>query len=388
MLRTILIPLVISCLPLPATLSQDATATKQPPVIATIDAAMLEFVEQGRISGAVTLVADDSETIHLGAVGLADIDSARKMSPSALFSIASMTKPIAATSLMILQDEGKLNVDDPVSKYVPAFANVKLKDGSAPRRPITIRDVLTHTAGLAGNQIFSGSLERAVTELAERPLAFEPGTRWQYSPGLNVAGRIIEIVSEQPLQDFLKERIFLPLHMTNTTFFPNARQRERIASLYGPGDSGSLIAVDNRIADPSTVTAPNPSGGLFSTAHDMSQFYRMVLNGGKLPGTRILSEDAVRQMTSPQTEDLRTGFTPGNCWGLGWCIVREPQGVTAMLSSGSFGHGGAFGTQGWVDPKTKTIYVLMIQRTGMGNSDASDIRKTFQQLASDATADP
>jgi CubicO group peptidase (beta-lactamase class C family) len=296
-----------------------------------------------------------------------------------------MTKPVTATALLILQDEGKLSVDDNVSKYIPAFAGVKLAGGESPSREITIRDAITHTAGLAGSQTFAGSLEDAVNELAERPLAFEPGSQWQYSPGLNVAGRIVEIVSGQPLQVFMRERIFAPLEMNHTTFFPDQKQQKWIATIYGPGaEEQSLAAVENHITNPATVKAPNPSGGLFSTARDMFRFYQMILNDGRFRGKQVVSQDAVRQMTSPQTGDLKTGFTPGNCWGLGWCIVREPQDVTGMLSPGTFGHGGAFGTQGWVDPASNTIYVLMIQRTKMGNSDGSEIRQTFQQVASDA----
>ena len=149
-----------------------------------------------------------------------------------MFSIASMTKPVVVTAIMILQDEGKLNIEDKVSKYVPEFASVKLKNGDAPNREITIRDLLTHTSGLAGNQIFDGTLADVAKELAQRPLVFQPGTKWQYSPGLNVAGRIVELVSEKPLEDFLAERIYQPLAMKNTTFFPAKTQVRRIATLY------------------------------------------------------------------------------------------------------------------------------------------------------------
>ena len=170
--------------------------------------------------------------------------------------------------------------------------------------------------------------------------------------------------------------------MDNTTFFPTDRQIRRIATLYEPGqDSQALVPAQNFIVDFTNVKAPNPSGGLVSSARDMFRFYQMVLNKGKWRNQRIVSADAVRQMTSCQTGELETGFTPGNCWGLGWCIVREPQGVTGMLSPGTFGHGGAFGTQGWVDPKTKSIYVLMIQRQKLPNSDASVMREEFQTLA-------
>ncbi len=376
--------------------AQVSQRAKSPPEIAAINAAMEGFVESGQIAGAVTLVGHQGKIVHLGAVGFADIEADTPMKPNTLFSIASMTKPITATALMILQDEGKLSVDDKVSRYIPAFANIKLGNGQSPAREITIRDALTHTSGLAGNQLFFGSLSAAVDELAARPLAFEPGAKWQYSPGVSVAGRIVEIVSGQPLEVFMQERIFTPLKMNSTTFFPDAKQAARVATLYGPaGEAGerneqdqtSLQAIPNRITDAPQgfgQRGPNPSGGLYSSARDLFRFYQAILNGGQLGKTRIVSEAAVRQMTSPQTGELETGFTPGNCWGLGWCIIRQPQDITGMLSPSSFGHGGAFGTQGWVDPKTQTIYVLLIQRDKLPNSDGSQIRKSFQQVASDS----
>lgn len=350
-----------------------------------LNAAMQKFVQQGDSSGIVTLVGHKGSIVHLGAVGVADIASGKPMQTDSAFAIASMTKPVVGTALMILQDEGKLSVDDEVAKYIPGFADVKLRNGDAVSRAITIRDCVTHSAGLAGPQIFKGSLKDAVENLATRPLAFQPGTRWQYSPGMNVAGRIIEIVSKEPLDRFIQTRIFDPLKMKSTSFFPESDLIAKVATLYGPGEEqGTLKPASGFLGDDlAKIQAPNPSGGLISTAEDMYRFYQMVLNGGELKGKRILSEQAVKQMTSPQTGDLKTGFTPGNCWGLSWCITREPQDVTGMLSPGTFGHGGAFGTQGWVDPVTKSIYVLMIQRVGLGNSDGSQMRKTFQQVASD-----
>ena len=161
-----------------------------------------------------------------------------------------------------------------------------------------------------------------------------------------------------------------------------------LAVLYGPNKDeetkAKLAPVANRIGDLSNVKGANPSGGLVSSARDMFRFYQMTLDGGTFHKQRIVSDDSIRQMTTNQTGDLKTGFTPGNCWGLGWCVIQEPQGVSGMLSPGTFGHGGAFGTQGWVDPKTRAIYVLMIQRTGLKNSDDSEMRKSFQQAASDA----
>lgn len=367
-------------------LGQEPSGKITLPVLKPVDAAMQRFVDEGQVSGAVTLVASGGKVVHLGAVGLADIDSGKEMLTHKMFSIASMTKPVTATAVMILQDEGKLNIDDKISKYLPVYKNLKLQDGSAPDREITIRDAITHTSGLAGNQIFDSSLKDSVDELATRSLRFQPGTKWQYSPGLNVVGRVVEVVAGKPFEEFVQQRIFDPLKMTNTSFFPNEKQQARIAGLYRmDGQNKTLAEIDNRIVDPSNVKAPNPSGGLFSTARDMFRFYQMILSGGQLRrGDRIVSEQAVKEMTQPQTGDLVTGFTPGNCWGLGWCIVREPQGVTESLSSGTFGHGGAFGTQGWVDPETQTIYVLMIQRADLPNSDGSGIRKSFHKAASEA----
>ncbi|MBN1851198.1 MAG: beta-lactamase family protein [Pirellulales bacterium] len=376
--RAFCIWFLIGCIP-----GMAQTVMESPPdTLAEISTAMQKFVDSGDIAGSVTLVGKHGKIVHHAAVGLADIEGGRPMEKKTIFSIASMTKPIVATGLLILQDEGKLHVEDPVSQYIPEFESAKWKGGNQVNRPITIRDLLTHTSGLAGDQVFEGSLRDAVERLARQPLAFEPGTRWQYSPGLNVAGRIIEIVSEKPLDKFLAEKLFTPLGMHDTTFFPAEQQFSRIATIYEPGqEKQALVPTRNFIVDSKNAQAPNPSGGLFSTAGDLFRFYQMILDQGVWQGNRIVSADAVQQMTQNQTGDLVTGFTPGNCWGLGWCIVRKPQGVTGMLSPGTFGHGGAYGTQGWVDPGTKTIYVLMIQRAKLPNSDASEIRETFQKLA-------
>jgi CubicO group peptidase (beta-lactamase class C family) len=353
--------------------------------LAQIAPQMQQFVSQKQIAGAVTLVAYRGQVIHLEAVGSADLENDRPMRRDTMFCIASMTKPITATAVMILQDEGKLSIDDPVAKYIPAFEAAALRDGK-PKQPVTLRHCLTHTAGLAGSQQNEGSLKDTIEKLAGRPLDFEPGAKWQYSPGMSVCGRVVEIVSGQPFDEFLAERIFRPLNMADTTFHPSAAQQSRRAVLYQPGEGGkSLARATHWLVDLSPGNSPNPSGGLFSTAADMARFYQMILSGGELDGRRIVSAAAVREMTKIQTGDLTTGFTDGNAWGLGWCLVRQPQGVTAMLSPGTFGHGGAFGTQGWVDPQRQMIFVLMIQRTGFGNGDAADIRRVFQELAVKAT---
>lgn len=362
----------------PVSVGMDAKA------LAKIAPRMEEFVKNGKTSGVVTLVARQGKIVHLSAVGEADIETHRPMKTDSIFAIASMTKPITGAALMILVDEGKVSLDDPASKYIPEFKAATLESG-APKREIVVRDLLTHTSGIPGDQANLGSIEKTAIEMSKRKLAFEPGTKWQYGPGLTIIGRIIEVASGKPYDKFLDERLFRPLKMTETTFFPTEEQRKRVPELYQPGKDGQGLAKGTHwLVDFSKERTANPSGGLFSTAGDLARFYQMVLNGGELDGQRILSKKAVEQMTTCQTSDIVTGFTPGNCWGLGWCLVREPQGVTKMLSAGTAGHGGAFGTQGWIDPKKQMTYVLLIQRTNFGSGDGADIRADFQQLAAEA----
>jgi len=373
--------------------TSDAQLRKERAEAAGLDSGKLEKIkdvlrgerEAARISGGVTLVARKGLIADITTDGLADIAEQREMKPDTMFCIASMTKPVTATALMMLVDEGKVSIDDPVSKYIPEFAEIKLPSGEvAP--PITLRQVLTHTSGLHGDQRVEGSLEEHMKVLIARGLAFPPGTKWQYSPGLNVCGRIIELVSGMPYHQFLQKRLFEPLRMADTTFFPNDAQQMRLAVLYQPGEKeGEIVPAEHWLTDFSVDRVANPSGGLISTAEDMARFYQMILDGGTVANIRYVSENSVREMTRIQTDEkIVTGFTPGNGWGLGWCVVREPQGVSGMLSPGSCGHGGAFGTQGWIDPTRKMIFVLMIQRTKFGNSDGSDLRQNFQQAAVDA----
>ncbi|MBL8809865.1 MAG: beta-lactamase family protein [Planctomycetaceae bacterium] len=353
--------------------------------LAKIPARMQQFVDAHQTAGVVSLVAAKGRVVHLSAVGNADLDGQRAMTTDTVFAIASMTKPITAASVMILQDEGKLKLDDPVSKYIPVFASIKLKGGAAPSRPVTVRDCLRHTNGLVSDQRNTGTLQETAEALGRSELAFEPGSKWQYGPGLSVAGRVVEVVSGKPFDVFLAERIFKPLAMNETTFHPNDAQLKRLAKLYQPGKDGKGLQPGSHwLFDVNDATTPNPSGGLYSTATDLVQFYQMVLNDGELNGQRILSASAVKEMTSLQTEKLETGFTSGNGWGLGFCLIQEPQGATAALSKGSFGHGGAFGTQGWIDPSRRMIFVLLIARANFGNGDASELRSELQRLAVEA----
>mgnify|MGYP002623389541 FL=1 len=272
-----------------ALFNRSATA-KENATLRKINDRMEQFVEAGQISGAVTLVAQDGKVIHVGAVGQRDVARDTAMTDDTIFAIASMTKPVTGTALMILVDEGKVKLDDPVAKYIPEFKNAKLKGGQDLNSEITVEDCLTHTAGLVGDQQCFESLEATGKMLAQRPLGFQPGEKWQYSPGLNVVGRVIEVASGQAYEDFLKERIFDPLGMQDTSFIPNAQQQKRVVTLYKPGkEKGTMEATTHWINDMSADKVPNPSGGLFSTAADMARFHQMVLDGGKANGKQIVS---------------------------------------------------------------------------------------------------
>lgn len=354
--------------------------------LAKIPTRMQKLVDEHRAAGVVSLVAYKGKVVHFSAVGQADVEGDRPMTTDSMFAIASMTKPITGAALMILVDEGKLSLDDPVAKYIPEFKNATVGDKPL-ARDVTLRDLATHTSGLGGEQRNEGTLAETAVMLARRPLSFQPGEKWQYSPGLSVCGRVVEIVSGQPFEKFLAERIFQPLQMNDTTFFPSPEQQPRIARLYQPGEDGQSLKADHHwLLDLSATTSPNPSGGLFSTADDLVRFCQMTLNGGELDGQRILSKNAVAELTKIHTGDLTTGFTPGNGWGIGWCVVRNPQDVTAMLKPGACGHGGAFGTQGWIDPQQQMVFIMLVQRSKFGNGDASDLRRVVQEQATRALA--
>jgi CubicO group peptidase (beta-lactamase class C family) len=372
--------------------------------LAKIAPRMQQFVEEGVIAGAVTVVGNAAGVQHHEAVGSLSLESGQPMPNDGLFRIASMTKPITALGIMILQDEGKLSVDDPVEKHLPEFKGQLLVDSregdrvvlKKPPRPITIRDLLTHTSGLPGgfpagygDLYFKRTLNLAEATLmqSQRPLDFEPGSKWSYcNAGIDTLGRIIEVKSGQSYEDFLAERIFKPLGMTDTAFYPDEKQLARLAGLYGEKD-GKLVFADYALIGPTKdARHPIPAGGLFSTGADLAKLYQAMLGQGQLAGAKIVSPAAVKQMTQLQTGDLACGFTPGMGFGFGWAVVREPQGVHAMLSPGTFGHGGAFGTQAWIDPEQDLFVILLIQRTGLPNADASELRKELQRLAVEALA--
>lgn len=360
--------------------------------LAEIPVILQKFVEEKKIAGAVTLVEHNGQIVSYEAVGFQDIEKNIPMQKNTIFRIASMTKVFAAAAIMMLCEEGKLQLNDPVEKYLPEFHDMWLVSEMTgekaslirPSRQITIRDILSHTSGLAGlpDNIRVNSIAEYTLVISQLPLQFEPGSQWKYGgSGITTAARIVEVISSQPYDVFLSERIFKPLGMEDTSFSLKKEFQGRIAALYHPSaDSFGIDAIEA----PDWYRFPLPEGGLFSTALDLAKWMQALLNKGIYNGIRILTEKSVMEMTKIQTGELKAGFTEGMSYGLGVGVVRDPTGVTSMLSKGTFGHGGAFGTQNWVDPINKTIYILMIQRQGFGNGDGSDIRNSFQRIAAGA----
>ena len=361
--------------------------------------AIKPHIESGEISGAVTLVARNGKVISHDAMGVSDLKTRRSMKKDDIFWIASMTKPMVGACAMILADEGKLNINDDLEKYLPEFKDLwmvdtKSKDSMTLKRPsrkVTLLDVATHTAGIGNvNEPRKHStLAELVAMASQRPLEFEPGCKWKYSSmGTHVLGRVVEVVSGQPFDVFLKKRILDPLGMKDTTFFPPKEKVGRVAKSYMKNDKvkelteTDIYFVKGDLWD--TERTVKPGGGLFSTAEDLRRFYQMMLDKGVWNGKRILSEKAVKELTRTQSGDIKTGFTDGQSWGIKFQVVKEPQGVTAMLNPGTFGHGGAYGTQSWADPVNQTIYIMMIQRRGFKNGDDSPVRKAFQSAAAQA----
>jgi CubicO group peptidase (beta-lactamase class C family) len=390
-----------SLAPLVASLLLVSALRAEPPKLPGVGAALQEQVDRHEIAGAVTMVVSKDRVLHLETTGLADMAAHKPMQADTMFWIASMTKPITATAVLMLQDEGKLDVHDPVAKYLPEFANLKTPSGQPAN--LTLIQILTHTSGLGEA---GGPAAREAKTLADlvplwlaAPMQFEPGSRWSYcQSGINAAGRVVEVVSGMSFDAFLKKRLFQPLGMKSTTFYPGASERARQVTAYAKNTAtGSLEAVPPRPEFGPRDRPPQGNGGLYSTAEDYGKFCQMLLGGGRFQGVRYLSEASMKQLSTPQTpETLPTGFFQNDTygrrglnygWALGTCVLKAPHdGVPAMLSPGTFGHGGAWGTQAWVDPVKGVAYVLMVQRSNFPNSDASEVRRVFQQAAAKALA--
>lgn len=354
--------------------------------LARIGPVLREFVERGQMSGAVTLVMRRGALAHLEAAGWQDVEAKKPMQKDAIFQIMSMTKPFTGAAIMMLAEEGKLRLHDPVEDHLPEFRGqmvvVSEENGvrtlRKPSRPITIRDLMTHTSGLGPAAPGIGDImvrmDRTLAEAcliySQQPLLFEPGTRWMYSnTGIAVLGRIIEVRSGMSFEKFLETRIFQPLGMTDTHVFLPAEKRARLAPVYTVKD-GRLVKAGPDIlgGDPlkfrEGAKYSGPEHSLYSTAWDLAQFYQMMLNGGQWNGKRLLSSASVAMMTQVHTGNLTAGHNPGTRFGLTWEVTKDPAGTLTGQSIGTFGHGGAFGTYGWVDPQKQLVGVYLMQLAG------------------------
>jgi CubicO group peptidase (beta-lactamase class C family) len=373
--------LIVIFLPLSSALAQTAAS------LDSIPARMHDVIVSNEVPGAVTVVATRDSVLRMNAQGWADPEHKAFMRVDSIFWIASMSKPITGIAVLMLVEEGKLSLDDPIAKYVPELAGLKTPDGKTPR--ITLRHLLTHTSGMGEATDEEAKAARALSDLipafASKPLAFVPGSKWQYcQSGILTLGRIVEIVSGVPFDVFLRKRIFDPLDMKDTTFYLSEDQMRRwVIPARREGEQLIPAEIGLLYGHPPTWRDhyPASNGGLFSTAPDYTRLAQMLLNGGLLDGRRYLTAESVRMMSTIQTGELVTGFTPGNGWGLGVCIVRQPQGVTEMLSPGTFGHGGVYGTQFWIDMKRGVALIMMIQRSNFKNADDSPVRVAFQKAA-------
>ena len=364
-----------------------AEASKNAPqVLAPLAASVQPFVDQNNLAGAVMLVADKDKILAVETVGWADIAAKKPMRADTMFWIASQSKPMTATALMMLVDEGKVNLDDAVEKYLPEFRGqmvISEKDDEhvllkKPQHPITVRNILSHTSGLAFASPLETptldvySLEARVRSYAMAPLQFEPDSKYQYSnEGINTAGRIIEVVAKMPYETFLQQRLLIPLKMKDTTFWPDDEQVSRLAKAYkpGPNNSGLEETGIGQLRSPlqdRVLRFPMPAGGLFSTASDVARFCQMILNGGELDGQRYLSADAVKTMTKKQTGDLPDEY------GLGWS--------TGGAGPDWFGHGGAYSTDMNINAQRGLITVWMVHHAGFPGNGGEALGK-FRQAA-------
>jgi CubicO group peptidase (beta-lactamase class C family) len=359
--------------------------------LSQIPVRMKHYIDEGAAAGVVTLVARHGVVAEFDATGYQNLETKKPMAKDSIFQIMSMTKPLTGIGIMMLMEEGKLGINDPVEWHLPEFRGqmvIEGRDGDGtlvlrkPKRPITIHDLMTHTSGMLDDmppsiqehyQRMKLTLAEAVSIFSQQPLEFEPGSKWQYSsPGIGVLGRIIEVESGKSYEEFMAERLFRPLEMKDSFFFPPAEKQSRIAMVYR-GLNGKLAPAGDDIlgGDPALFRKgahyPAPEWGLYSTASDLLSAYQMMLNGGSYQGRRYLSRVSADVMTHLETGYLpRAGWIGGGGYGLTWEVIKDSPGTLFLLSPGSYGHGGAFGTQGWIDPGKDMIRIMLVQRSDEG----------------------
>ena len=399
--------------------------------LARIRPAIEKHIGKGKIAGAVTLLARRGELVHLDCLGLQDREKNVPMQPDTIFRIYSMTKPITCVALMMLYEKGYFQLSEPVAKFIPAFQNLKVYAGDETsgmrlvdlKRPVTLRDLLTHTAGLTyafleygpvealyrqDHAILAKSLAEFVADVVKRPLAFQPGTAWRYSVAHDFLAYLVERMSGQPFDVYLRANVFEPLGMTDTGFYVPAAKLDRLAALYGsahieePDMTGSKAwmaaanGVHRLLAGPADSRESTPhrvirgGHGLVSTAPDYFRFCQMLLNKGELDGIRLLGRKTIELMTvnhlAPELMPYEIGwsYSPGYGYGLGFRVLQDVGQCGTLGSPGEYGWGGAATTYFWIDPQEELIGIVMAQFMPSGYHL---IDSDFRVLAYQAIAD-
>lgn len=396
-----------------------------------IRVAMQRYIDKKLVPGVVSLVARKGKVVYLDAIGSRYVEEGLPMTPDTIFRIASMTKAITSVALMMLFEEGHFLLSDPVSNWIPEFADPKVAvrmrverrvegtdAGSQVKlfpanRPITIRHLLTHTAGFGyvprgisaeewakvnERQKPDETIGDFVKRYARVPLNHQPGEAWDYSRATCVVGHLVEIMSGMTLDEFFRERIFKPLDMPDTHFYLPVEKLPRFAAAYTPDKDLKIKIIETPTADSHFVKEPHTyfmgSGGLLSTVRDYFHFYQMTLNGGELDGVRILSRKTLELMTTIHTGDLPIWLPgPWSGFGLGWGVVRNTENVNTLTSPhqgpspwsvGSYAWGGAYCTFPWADPKEKLVGIMMTQVRPYGHLN---IRQEYVGLVNQAIVD-
>jgi CubicO group peptidase (beta-lactamase class C family) len=384
--------------PLP-TVKPDAVGLSQER-LDRIHAMVKKHIDAGEISGAVMLVARKGQIAYLDVQGTMDVETRKPMARDSVFRLASMTKPVIGTSIMMLLEEGKLRLQDPISRFIPEFMDQQTatqtqpaSGGNPPKfytqpavRDITIKDLLTHTSGLSsgpmgqsvvtreGRRRPEDTLSTYLPRVAKSPLEFQPGTRWMYSAsdGFDVLARVVEVASGMPLNQFLKQRLFGPLEMTETSHWPTDAQMPRLVTAYTL-NNGKMAKNENSMSMSSKVYFAG-GGGLVTTVDDYARFAQMLANGGELNGQRVLSPRTVQLMSSIHIPASLPGRTAGEGFGLSVRVIEDAIAGNQRVSNGSFGWSGAYGTHFWVDPKEEIVAVMMIQ------TPVREMRPEFENL--------
>jgi CubicO group peptidase (beta-lactamase class C family) len=371
-------------------------------------------IAAGDLAGAVVAVARKGRVAYVNAQGVMDLETKQPMSSSSMFRIASMTKPVIGVGVMLMVEEGKLRINDPVSRYMPEFRNMKVAMAQATpargggaggppaapqfytvpaQREITIKDLLTHVSGLGSGPMSNSDIDKIarkdgetlaqyIPRLGGTALEFQPGSRWTYSPGagFETLGRVLEVVSGMPLDRFFRTRIFDPLGMKDITFWPTDAQMPRVATVYGRTQNGLT-----KTATPNDTMSRNVyfrgSGGLYSTAEDYLPLGIMLAGGGEMSGKRLLSRKTVEMMSAAHVLDTLPGRPAGEGYGLSVRVVINHAARGTMLSDGTFGWTGAQGTHFFVDPKEELTAVLMVQTSN------GEIQRDFEDLVAQSVAD-